>query len=336
MQRCLELAQLAGGNVSTNPMVGAIIVHNNRIIGEGYHQICGGAHAEVNAFQSVEHREKDLLKESTMYVSLEPCCHWGKTPPCCDLIIKNGIKRVVIAMKDPFERVCGEGVGRMKQAGIEVVTGVLKERAEELNRRFITFHTKKRPYILLKWARTVDGYIDSDRDKDTPMSWITGESCRILVHKWRSEEDAIWVGKQTVLRDNPELTNRKWYGKNPIRISMDNNKEITPRYAIRNNHAQTILFESKSIEQIIENLYQNSIQSVMVEGGAMLLNYLIKHNLYDEIREFVSPIRFNLNNDANYKGVKSPLPDPCNLIQQSFIGAVELKIYRNRDKKKNK
>lgn len=336
MLRCLELAQLGFGRVSTNPMVGAIIVHNNKIIGEGFHKVCGGAHAEVVAFENVSDNNKHLIKDATMYVCLEPCCHWGKTPPCCDLIIQNGIKKVVIAMKDPFEKVCGEGINKMKNAGIEVITGVIKEKAEELNKRFIVFHTKKRPYIILKWARTADGYIDSDRDQNSPMTWITGESCRVLVHKWRNEEDAIWVGKNTVLRDNPELTNRKWFGKNPIRISMDNHKEICAKHAILNKNAKTIIFESKSIEEIIDNLYQNSIQSVIVEGGAMLLNYLIKNNLYDEIREFISPIKFNLNNDINYKGIKAPNIPSCKLVQQSFIGAVRLDIYRNEDKKECK
>lgn len=327
MKRAIELAKLGAGSVSTNPMVGAVIVYNDIIIGEGYHKKCGEAHAEINALNSVKQEDLGKLPLSTMFVSLEPCSHWGKTGPCCEAVIEKKIKKIVIAMKDPFTKVCGRGIEMMKKFGVEVEVGIMEQEARELNKRFITFHEKKRPYITLKWAATSDGYIDSNRDITTPAPWITNHACKILVHKYRAEEDAIWVGKNTVIRDNPTLTIREWFGKNPIRISMDNKNTISDIHNICNNEAETIIYRNKSIEQILDDMYSRGIQSVLVEGGKYLLDYLITHELFDEIKEFTSQVSIKDIGDGTVSGVKAPKIFNAKLIEQKEIGSIILKTY---------
>lgn len=330
MARAIELAKKGNGYVSTNPMVGAVIVYQDKIIGEGYHQKYGENHAEINALNTVKASDKDKLPLSTMYVSLEPCSHWGKTPPCCEQIVKQKIKKVVIAMKDPFSKVCGRGIDMMRANNIEVKVGIMENEAKELNKRFITFHEKKRPYIILKWAATIDQFIDSERNTSKPAPWITNYACKILVHKWRAEEDAIWVGKNTVIRDNPTLNIREWFGNNPLRISMDNKSEINQTYNINNKDAETIIFNQHSIEQIIEELYKKNIQSIFVEGGKYLLDYLIEHKIFDEIREFISPLTINQISNKATQGIKSPQIKHAIKTNSEKIGNITLNTYKKQ------
>jgi len=307
IQRCLDLAVKGFGHVAPNPMVGAVIVHNGEIIGEGYHQRYGEAHAEVNAVNSV--LNKELLKESTIYVSLEPCAHYGKTPPCADLLVKHQFKRVVIGCVDTFSEVSGKGIERLKNAGIAVETGVLEYECRYLNRRFFTFHEKKRPYVILKWAQTLDGFIDKKRtNQDTGINWITGEATQKEVHTWRSQEQAILIGKNTALNDNPSLTVRAVEGNNPIRIVLDRNLEVPSEFALFNSEAPTIVLNTikhdpnENIQWIqlpemtpkciLEALYQQNIQSVIIEGGAETLNSFIKSNLWDEARILTGNTQF--------------------------------------------
>ena len=336
MQRCMQLAQLGLGNVSPNPMVGSVIVHNNCIIGEGYHEQYGQAHAEVKAINSVKNQA--LLKESTLYVNLEPCSHHGKTPPCDDLIIEKKIPRVVIACKDTCSLVCGAGIDKLKKAGSDVVYGVLEQEARSLNKRFFTFHEKKRPYIILKWAQTQDGYIDKIRKVPTEKaSWITHDVCKKLVHKWRSEEDAFMVGTNTAMMDNPQLTTREWKGKNPIRIAIDKTLKMPPTHFLLNDETQTIIFtespqkqkektEFISIDfsnpvlpQILGSLYIRSIQSLVVEGGTMLLQSFIDADLWDEARIFTNTELFF------QKGVAAPKIKACKTSSEMY-GATSLMV----------
>lgn len=317
MQRCLELAKKGLGFVSPNPMVGCVIVYEDKIIGEGYHRKYGQAHAEVNAINSVEN--KSLLSKSTIYVSLEPCAHIGKTPACANLIVENNIPRIIIGSIDPYFQVAGKGIEILKTAQKEIITGVLEKQCIDLNKRFYTFHQNKRPYIILKWAETKDGFIDFIRTayEKTKAFWITNKECKILVHKWRTEEDAFLVGTNTVLLDNPELTSRLWKGKNPKRISIDKNLKLPKDSHIFNNQAETIIFNSVKnqkneninyvkidfseniIPQILENLYDLNIASLVIEGGTQTLQSFIDLNLWDEARVFVG-------NHIFKNGVKAP------------------------------
>ncbi len=307
MHRCFELAGKGLGNVAPNPMVGAVIVHNGKIIGEGYHRKYGEPHAEVNAIDSVLNPE--LLKESTLYVNLEPCSHYGKTPPCAQLIIEKQIPQVIIANRDPFPEVSGRGINRMKEAGIEVTENFLAEEGWMLNRRFFTFHTEKRPYIILKWAQTVNGFMDIARENaDTPPLHISNKITSMLVHKLRAEESAILAGTKTAWLDNPELTVRNWHGKNPVRILIDRDLQIPSNYRIYNEKAPTIVFTEKTPESIfpsyieyievpfnepgetvnlkilLEKLYEKKLQSLIVEGGSRLFNSFVQSGLWDEMR----------------------------------------------------
>ncbi len=297
MSRCLELASNGLGRTYPNPLVGSIIVWNDKIIGEGFHVRAGSPHAEVIAVNSV--KDTKLLKDSTLYVNLEPCSHWGKTPPCSDMIIRLGIKRVVVGTTDPNPLVAGRGIAKMRAAGVDVKTGVLEKQCLEINKRFFTFHTKKRPYIILKWAQSADGFID----KNFSPIRISGEQSKYLVHRWRTEEQAIIVGTQTVINDNPQLTARYWYGKNPLRVCIDTKGRIDKNSKIFDSNAETICLKGKeyyNADAIINYLFDKGIQSVIVEGGRKMLQSFIEAELWDEARIFVSDkILFN--------GTKAPL-----------------------------
>jgi len=312
MRRCIELAKNGLCNVAPNPMVGAVIVCDGCIIGEGYHVRCGEAHAEVNAIRSV--KDESLLKRSTIYVSLEPCSHYGKTPPCADLIIEKQIPRIVIGCRDPFSKVAGRGIQKLQNAGREVIVGVLEEECLHLIRRFITFNTLRRPFITLKWAESADRFIDIERIDGNPVL-LSSPLTSMLVHKKRAENTAIMVGRRTALLDNPSLTVRNWYGRNPIRIVLDRNLSLPNDLQIFNGEVPTLVFtekehpEEKSVSYItidfnplkliMEELYQRNIQSLLVEGGSQLLQSFIDNELWDEAYIEKCPKRL-------YSGVKAP------------------------------
>lgn len=296
-------------------MVGSVIVHNNQIIGEGWHQKAGEPHAEVNAIRSVSNTQ--MLKEATIYVNLEPCAHHGKTPPCSDLIIEMGITRVVIGCRDPFIEVNGKGVQKLKKAGIEVIEGILEKESLDLNKRFFTYHQKKRPYIILKWAQSQDGFMDAKRNNaEKGIFWITEPKTKILVHKWRSEEDAILVGTQTVENDNPELTVRKTFGRNPKRLIIDQSLTLNRSFKVFDKEPINKTFYSRSISkndtdlipidfnkntlpQIMDYCYEEGIQSLIIEGGAYTLNEFLANDLWDEARVLIG-------NSALKDGLKAP------------------------------
>lgn len=340
MRRCLELADNGAGNVAPNPLVGAVIVCNGKVIGEGYHRRYGEKHAEANAIDSV--KDKGLLKGATMYVSLEPCSHQGKQPPCCDLVIRSGISKVVVAIQDPNVLVSGKGIQRLRDSGVEVQVGMLEEEAGEQNRRFFTSQLKKRPYVILKWAQSIDGFIDKKRDADTPPEWLTGATGQTLVHRWRTEEPAIMVGANTVIRDNPQLTARKWAGYNPLRVVFDKDLSLPESAAIFNSDAKTLVFtyagkyngkysssveiqplnpDSELEEQMLSELHRRNIQSVLVEGGAYLLNRFISKGLWDEARIFTA--RKELT-DA----LRSPFISG-KLVGYTSLSDFDLKVFRN-------
>jgi diaminohydroxyphosphoribosylaminopyrimidine deaminase/5-amino-6-(5-phosphoribosylamino)uracil reductase len=307
IRRCIELAKNGLGTTYPNPMVGSVIVHNNTIIGEGWHKKSGKPHAEVNAIKSV--KNKTLLSESTIYVSLEPCCHFGKTPPCTDLILEYNIPNIVIGSIDPNEKVAGKGIQKLKDAGKNVLIGVLQHECLALNKRFFTFHNKSRPYIILKWAESQDGFIAPAHKNEKKPVWITNIYSRQLVHKWRSEEQSILVGTSTVLEDNPKLDVRDWYGNSPLKVIIDLNNKINDDYFVAKNRTHSIFIsqEDKNIEKenmdlpefILSTLYRKNIQSVIIEGGATTLQYFIDKNLWDEARIFKGRNFFK-------KGIKAP------------------------------
>ncbi len=317
--RCIQLAKNGLCNAAPNPMVGAVIVHNDTIIGEGYHIRCGEAHAEVNAVRSV--KDKSLLKESTIYVSLEPCSHHGKTPPCADLIINKGIPRVVVGCQDPFSLVAGRGIAKLREAGIEVKVGVLEEECRQLICRFVTFNTLRRPFITLKWAESADGFIDLHRTEGHPYIFSSPLSS-MLVHKRRAEHSAILVGRRTALLDNPSLTTRNWYGKNPVRMVIDKDLALPKHLALFDGSVRTLVFTQREdtsnrpnvehihldfkidiLPQIMEVLYKEKLQSLMVEGGSILLQSFIDAGCWDEA--------YIEQSDAHLKdGVKAPSFSP--------------------------
>lgn len=343
MFRCLELAKKGKGKVSPNPMVGCVIVHNDKIIGEGYHRKCGEAHAEVNAVNSV--KDKSLLIESTMYVSLEPCVHIGKTPACAEMIIRENIPMIVIGSTDPYFKVYGKGIQKLESAGRTVITGVLEKECVELNKNFYTYHTKNRPYIILKWAQTKDKYIDYVRTagQDVHAFWITNNECKTLVHKWRTEEDAFFIGTNTVILDNPQLTARLWSGKNPIRVTIDENNSLHRQYKIFDNQANTLVFNSsidskennielikldfstELIPQILQSLYDRKILSLVVEGGSITLQSFIKSDYWDEARIFTGNHHFG-------SGVSAPIFNQ-EAEKLEIFGDSELKWYFNNSTK---
>lgn len=341
MARCIELARHGSGHTAPNPMVGAVIVHDGVIIGEGFHRCCGQAHAEVNAIASV--KDESLLRESTIYVSLEPCSHYGKTPPCAELIIRKRIPHVVIGCLDPFPEVSGRGVRMLCEAGIEVVTGVLEEEARRLNKAFMTFQTRKRPYVTLKWAESVDGYIDKIRPNDTepPVVFSTPETLA-RVHKMRAESAAILVGKHTALLDNPSLTVRHWTGKSPVRLVIDRDGTLPAKLHILDGSVPTWVFterqkasegkveyihldfKSSVVFQILRTLYERNINSLMVEGGAIVLQQFIDAGLWDEAFVEKSPVDIG-------EGVKAPIVHAGTVSFEAFGGHTTLH-YRHESK----
>lgn len=304
MQRCLDLARLGAGKVSPNPLVGAVLVCENKIIGEGYHEKFGEAHAEVNAIAQV--KDKHLLSKSTLYVSLEPCSHFGKTPPCADLIIEKKIPQVIIATQDPFKQVNGSGIEKLISAGVKVETGLLNEESKELNKRFFTYNISSRPYVILKWAQSADGYLfSSQADKQISNSYST-----TLVHQWRHEEDAILVGFNTALNDDPQLNVRHWQGKNPLRCVIDPNLALPSLLRIFDNSTPTIIYNySRSevqdqltfvklnptkplVSQILSDLFTRRVQSLMIEGGSRTLAHFIEAEMWDEARIITATDKF--------------------------------------------
>ncbi len=334
MHRALQLAKLGLGKVSPNPMVGCVIVYENRIIGEGFHREYGGPHAEVNAINSV--RNKELLSNSTLYVTLEPCSHVGKTPPCADLIIKHSIPRVVVATKDLNPLVSGRGLKRLVSKGVRVVEDVLGVESRELNRRFFTYFSQKRPYVILKWAQTKNDFVAR---ADYSSKWISTPTSRQLVHKWRSEEDSIMVGRTTAETDDPSLTVRDWKGKNPTRIVIDPQLRLPlEQMRLASKEARLIVFNSIKEEgnvgidyikissnnmapQMMKKLYELEIQSLFVEGGAHTIGEIIKEGCWDEARVFISDSEFK-------EGIKAPVLE-LNPTSISMVSTDILKFYKN-------
>jgi diaminohydroxyphosphoribosylaminopyrimidine deaminase/5-amino-6-(5-phosphoribosylamino)uracil reductase len=338
MSRCIQLAKIAAGDVAPNPMVGAVLVYENKIIGEGYHQKFGEAHAEVNCINSVLPEHKSLIEKSTIYVSLEPCAHHGKTPPCSDLIIKNKIKKVVVGCKDIYKEVAGKGIGKLQNAGVEVVTGVLENQCKDLNKRFFTFHQQNRPYIILKWAQSANGKIGSEDQRILISNHYTDR----IVHKWRSEEAAILVGTNTALKDDPSLTTRLWKGKNPVRIVIDKELELPPTLRVFNEDADTLIFNffknssdrnlnyikvsnENFLEEMLHRLYQNNIQSLFVEGGTKTLQSFIDTGFWDEARVITN------KEMIIEKGILAPEMLEFELINQEKYFNDRIDYYENKN-----
>lgn len=341
MQRCITLARQGIGAVSPNPMVGAVIVCDGEIIGEGYHEQYGGPHAEVNAINSVLNNHQngeELLRHSSIYVSLEPCAHFGKTPPCADLIINHNIPYVVIGCRDPFEQVNGRGIEKLEAAGTHVLTGIMEKECLELNKRFFMRVHHQRPYIILKWAQTSNGFF---APPNRTQKWISSPEAKQLAHQWRAEEDAVLVGKGTALADDPKLNVREWKGKNPVRIVIDRKLELPQHLHLFDQSQKTLVFNELKTEisgnikylqpddfdnylpqMIAYQLYMMDIQSVIIEGGVQTLNLFIKNNLWDEARVFTSP-------DHWLDGIKAPeLSSP--IVEHVNVGVDTLTIHYNR------
>ena len=326
IQRCITIAKNGLGTTAPNPMVGAVIVYNGRIIGEGYTSAYGGHHAEVNAINSV--KQKDLLDKSTLYVTLEPCSHFGKTPPCSDLIIHHKIPNIIIGCKDDNPEVAGKGIAKLKAHGCHVKFGILEDECKAHHKRFFTFHNDQRPYIILKWAETNDGFIaPKSKERHQPI-WITNEFSRQLVHKWRAEEQAILVGTNTVLHDNPSLTVRDWSGKQPIRVVIDRKNKLSKDHSVFNNDSETFIISENEVnfykplaQEICNFLHSKDINSVIIEGGTQTLQTFIDANLWDEARVFRGNSEFK-------SGIKAP-NFKSNVISKRLIIDDTLKIYAN-------
>lgn len=340
LHRCFQLARLGAGKAAPNPMVGSVVVYNNVIIGEGFHQQYGGPHAEVNAINSIDPKNLHLLKEATIYVSLEPCFHFGKTPPCVNLILEKGIKKVVISCTDPNPKVAGKSIEKLKANGVDVISGILEQEGQALAKRFFTFFQKKRPYIILKYAQSLDGYI-SKKDQQV---WITSPTSKKLVHKWRSEEAAILVGTHTVQVDNPKLTNRLWSGNSPVRITIDNQlHKLKDHVHILNKEAPTYIFNTLKNEtlnhqnflvkynskqplplQITDFLYQKKLNSLIVEGGRHTLQHFIDLGLWDEARVFVG-------NKTLGSGILAPNLTHGEVVEEKTITTDRLMFFKNKN-----
>lgn len=340
MRRALQLAELGGVYAAPNPMVGAVIVHNQKIIGEGFHQRCGEAHAEVNAVNSV--KNKSLLPESTMYVTLEPCAHHGKTPPCSDLIVEHNFARVVVACKDTFAKVAGRGIEKMKSSGIQADVGLLEEEAQRINKRFFAYHNNNRPYVILKWAQTKDGFFDRlPEDREQGVNWITTPATKPLVHRWRSEEQAIMVGWKTIENDNPSLTVREINGQSPHRFIIDPNCKISSDAKIINDgkdttilvienkyknlpgHIEVVEIETITSARLLEVLYDKNMLSVFIEGGATTLQHFIDDNLWDEARILTGNIEFK-------RGQKAPHIKKGNTRSSEKLGSNAITYIKNK------
>jgi diaminohydroxyphosphoribosylaminopyrimidine deaminase/5-amino-6-(5-phosphoribosylamino)uracil reductase len=337
MDRCLTLAKLGAGNVSPNPMVGAVLVYQERVIGEGYHQQYGRAHAEVNCIQSVRWEDQALIEKATLYISLEPCNHHGKTPPCTDLILTSRIPKVVVACKDISAKVNGKGLQRLKYAGIEIIFGIREQEAIDLNRRFFIFNQKHRAYILLKWAESLEGYIGAPGERIK----LSDEESDLKVHQWRAEEDGIWVGYRTAVTDNPQLNVRLVKGRDPLRIVYDRNLELPPQHHLFNQQQPTLWYNDKetsaqglvnkikvssasAIEDILIDLYQRQVLSVMVEGGSALLQQLIDINLWDEARVIKTVTSLS-------HGVKAPVLNSAKILESEQCGSDTIVYYRSNN-----
>lgn len=341
----MELGKKGLGTTAPNPMVGCIIVHDGKIIGEGFTSPYGGPHAEVNAINSV--KDKSMLAQASLYVTLEPCSHHGKTPPCADLIIAHKIPEVYIGIKDPHDKVAGKGINKLEEAGCKVTVGILEKECREHHKRFLCFHEKKRPYLILKWAETQDGFLAPDRSlrKNNPEPyWISNPYSKQLAHQWRSEEQAILVGTNTVLEDNPKLTTRDWAGKDPIRVVLDRDLKIGPDHHIFDQSVKTVVltqqpdsskyltgidyetidFSKPMAQQICGALFKQNISSIIVEGGARILQAFINEGIWDEARVFVGPTRFE-------QGISAPKLQG-NLKSKTTILSDTLSIYTNDQK----
>lgn len=344
MSHCIQLAKLGAGDVAPNPMVGAILVYENKIIGEGYHQKYGEAHAEVNCINNVDEKDKSLIEKSTMYVSLEPCAHHGKTPPCSDLIIRKRIKKAVVGCQDIYKEVAGKGIEKLRNAGVEVVTGALEKECKQLNKRFFTFHQKQRPYIILKWAQSVNGKIGSNNGE---RMLISNDYSNRLVHKWRSEEAAILVGTNTVLTDDPSLTTRLWKGNNPVRIVIDKDLKLPLSVKVFSKETNTVVFnfvknsvqenihfvrieKENFLQEMLYSLYKLNIQSVLVEGGAKTLQSFIDADFWDEARVITNK-KMVIEN-----GISAPEMKNCLWLKQECIFDDSISYYQNRMQQNNK
>ena len=338
MQRCIDLAYAGQGKVSPNPMVGCVIVKNGKILGEGYHGYFGGPHAEINAIANVA--DKSTLAGATFYVSLEPCTHFGKTPPCTVSLIECKPRTVVIGCRDSNPSVSGKGIDGLMKAGIEVIEGVLFDACRYLNKRFFTFQEKRRPYVILKWAQTLDGFLDRNREEeDTGINWISSAETKVLVHKWRSEEQGILVGRNTILNDNPSLTVREFNGKNPTRIVIDSNLQLSKDVSVFSGEAPTIVFnriksdtqgliewvkiQETTTKAILEELYKRNILSILVEGGSRTLQYFILDNVWDEARVIVSKIKYK-------EGMRAPVLTKTPFKSHPFGPSDTLYYYKRK------
>jgi diaminohydroxyphosphoribosylaminopyrimidine deaminase/5-amino-6-(5-phosphoribosylamino)uracil reductase len=337
IKRCLQIAKNGIGTTRPNPSVGALIVYNNKILGEGFTSPYGGNHAEVNAINSV--KDKQLLKQATIYVTLEPCAHFGKTPPCADLIVRHQFKNVVIGCIDSNSLVAGKGIGRLKNAGINVVVGVLEDACKEHHKQFFTVQNKKRPYIILKWAQTNDGFVAPETKKENSPVWISNEFSQQFVHRLRSKEHAILVGTNTVILDNPKLNVRSWSGESPIRVLLDRALRVSKNYTVLDESIKTIILTEKNKEsgknlifeqidfsenvaaQICQVLHKHKIQSIIIEGGTQTLQTFIDANLWDEANVFIGETNFD-------KGLKAPVLS-SKKTSELYIKNDILKRYRN-------
>lgn len=341
MHRCLELAKLGARHVAPNPMVGSVLVHDGKIIGEGYHQLYGKAHAEVNCINSMKKEDRHLVEKSVMYVSLEPCAHFGKTPPCADTIIRHKITTVVVGCRDPFEQVGGKGIEKLENAGITVITGILENECKELNKRFFTFHTKKRPYIILKWAQSKNHRI---ANADFSRVLISNAYSNRLVHKWRSEEAAIMVGTNTAIQDDPALNTRNWSGPDPVRIVVDMNLRLPLALKIFDRQQKTIIFnaikheeqenlvyykiekEPSLVKALLKACYELNIQSILIEGGNKLAETFINEYCWDEAR-VIENSELIIDN-----GLRAPLLSNHQLISSQTISTDIVSYYTNNYK----
>lgn len=348
MHRCIELSQLGKGQVAPNPMVGSVLVHQDRIIGEGYHKKYGGPHAEVNCLASVQDEDKALIPYSTLYVSLEPCAHFGKTPPCADLIIQNKIQKVVVGCRDPFMEVNGKGIEKMQAAGIEVISGVLEEECIKANKAFFIYHTVHRPYVILKWAQTADGKIAGTGEN---RLMITNEYTNRIVHRWRTESMGILVGTQTALLDDPKLTSRLWPGKSPLRLVIDLDLRLPDSLNLLSGEQPTIVFnlhrhtlteqnwndfeksglqyyqvgnDASLVHQVMNALYQMKVQSLMVEGGARMLQSFIDEGIWDEAR-VITNLQLNIG-----KGLPAPQISEHELTGSEKIFSDHIAYYKHQ------